>query len=57
MRGESLLLNLTQEPPLGQVADNGQGEYKLPAADHSQSEECRSTHDLWIIEVSVERKT
>ena len=50
-----VLLYLAQEPELGQVTDDRQGEDELAAADQCQAEESGPTHDLGVIEEPITR--
>ena len=45
------LLNLAEEPPLGDIPDDGQGEDELAAADQREAEECSAADDFRVVQV------
>ena len=53
---EYVLLDLAQEPPLGQVSDHGKREHELAATDQGEAEEGGATHDVGVVQVAASRR-
>ena len=51
-----VLLDLAQEPPLGQVPDHGKRKYELAATDQCEAEEGGTTHDVGVVQVAGYRQ-
>ena len=51
-----ILLNLAEEPPLGQVPDHGKREHELAATDQCEAEEGSATHDVGVVQVAGYRQ-
>lgn len=53
--GGDSLFHLAHEPPLRQVANNGECEDELAAADESKSEECCTAHDFRVVQITAHK--
>ena len=50
---QNLLLNLGEEPPLGKMTEDGDGEDQLASTDECKAEERGTTDELRVVQVAA----